>query len=60
MTEFEQKLADIHLSLYHLSLDAETTWEQNAMLWVIMDSFDVAWAKYQEMLDMSKECKEEK
>lgn len=49
MTEFEQRLADIHLSLYHLSLDAETTCEQAAMLWVIMDSFDAVWIKYQEM-----------
>lgn len=55
MTEFEQRLADIHLSLYHLSLDAETTWEQSAMLWVIMDSFDAAWIMYQEILVMFRE-----
>jgi len=47
--QFIEELAQIHLKLYHLSLDVDTTWEQAAVVNKIMDGFDVAWDYYKEI-----------
>lgn len=47
--QFIEELAQIHLKLYHLSLDIDTTWEQAAMVNKIMDGFDDAWDYYKEL-----------
>lgn len=32
-TEFERKLSELHLQVYHLMLDVDTTWCQAAGCW---------------------------
>ena len=56
--QFIEDLAQIHLKLYHLSLDVDTTWEQAAVINKIMDGFDIAWDYYKEIssvMNISKE-----
>ena len=56
--QFIEELAQIHLKLYHLSLDVDTTGEQAVVVNKIMDGFDVAWDYYKEIssvMNISKE-----
>lgn len=48
-TEFERKLGELHLQVYHLMLDVDTTWCQAAGLGHVVDAFEKCW-------DMIKEC----
>lgn len=48
-TEFERKLSELHLQVYHLMLDVDTTWCQAAGCRHVVDAFEEAW-------DRIKEC----
>lgn len=46
--EFTRRMSEIHLQLYNLMLDGETSWSQACACQVVLDSFDAAWEKLQE------------
>lgn len=45
LSEFEQRLAQIHLDLYHLTLDIDTTCCQAHGCTDILKAFEEAWDK---------------
>ena len=44
--DFEEKLAQVHLKLYHLMLDSETSDEEASLCARILASFDKEWKVY--------------
>lgn len=54
--DFKEKLAEVHLKLYHLMLDVETGDEEACLCARILDSFDKEWKVYidQENKDATK------
>lgn len=48
-TEFERKLGELHLQVYHLMLDIDTTYCQAVGCGHVVDAFEKAW-------DLIKEC----
>lgn len=48
-TEFELKLSELHLQLYHLMLSVDTTYCQAVGCSYVVDAFDKAW-------ELIKEC----
>ncbi|MNF50235.1 hypothetical protein D3C85_293160 [compost metagenome] len=46
--EFTRRMSEIHLQLYHLMLDVDTSYAQACACNVVLDSFDAAWEKLKE------------
>jgi len=47
-TEFERKLSELHLQLYHLMLDVDTTWCQASGCSHVLTAFEECWDKIKE------------